>query len=57
MEQEVKCTSCKTRITASEGAVKFPCPKCKKTEIVRCKNCREIAAKYSCPECGFEGPN
>jgi len=57
MENELKCTSCKIRITASEGAVKFPCPKCKKSEIVRCRKCREIAAKYKCPDCGFEGPN
>jgi hypothetical protein len=40
-----------------EGVVKFLCPKCSKPEIIRCKHCREIVAKYKCPECGFEGPN
>ena len=55
--EELKCTSCKVRVTSAHGAVKFPCPKCKKREIIRCKNCRETAAKYKCPECGFEGPN
>lgn len=55
--EELKCTSCKIRVASSEGAVTFTCPKCKKGKISRCKHCREIAAKYKCPECGFEGPN
>jgi len=55
--EELKCTSCKTRIASSEGAVTFTCPKCKKGTVARCRHCREIAAKYKCPECGFEGPN
>jgi len=33
------------------------CPKCGKYQIIRCKHCREIVAKYKCPECGFVGPN
>jgi Zn-ribbon RNA-binding protein len=57
MEQKVYCASCKTNIANVTGTVKFNCPKCGKLEIVRCKHCREIAAKYKCSSCGFEGPN
>ncbi|MBR9700741.1 RNA-binding protein [Candidatus Woesearchaeota archaeon] len=39
------------------GSVRFPCPKCGKSEITRTRNEREIVAKYTCPECGFVGPN
>jgi len=52
-----KCSSCNTDITNINGSVQFPCPKCGKTTITRCKNCREIVAKYKCHECGFIGPN
>jgi len=47
----------KGRITNMEGSVTFNCPKCGKSEIVRCTDCRKIAAKYKCSECGFTGPN
>ena len=50
------CISCKRKII-NTAAVKFSCPKCGKYEIVRCKHCREMAANYKCPSCGFEGPN
>lgn len=53
---ELTCSSCKKRISA-ESAARFPCPACGKEEIVRCAHCREIAAKYKCHSCGFEGPN
>lgn len=52
-----KCNSCKTDITNIKGTARFKCPKCTKQEIVRCEKCRRFAAKYTCPECGFEGPN
>ncbi|MBI2576482.1 RNA-binding protein [Candidatus Woesearchaeota archaeon] len=51
------CTSCKQRTTNAAGSTKFLCPACSKVEIVRCKHCRDIAAKYVCQECNFEGPN
>ncbi|MFH1257539.1 MAG: zinc finger domain-containing protein [Candidatus Micrarchaeota archaeon] len=47
------CSSC-GRI-AQEATV-FPCPECDKGKIVRCKSCSENGNKYSCKECGFEGP-
>jgi hypothetical protein len=52
-----KCTTCKTSLVNNKGAVRFMCPNCGKQEIARCGKCREIVAKYKCPECGFEGPN
>ncbi|MFO7711339.1 MAG: zinc finger domain-containing protein [Candidatus Woesearchaeota archaeon] len=51
------CISCKKDITNDEGSVIFMCPGCNKYEVVRCKHCRQIVAKYECPECGFIGPN
>jgi Zn-ribbon RNA-binding protein len=52
-----KCISCKKDITNDNGSVKFMCPGCGKYEIIRCTKCRQIVAKYTCPECGFIGPN
>ena len=56
MEKQT-CISCKKDVTNQAGSVKFKCPNCGKTEIIRCKHCREIVSKYKCPECGFTGPN
>jgi len=56
-EKELVCISCKKRIANRQGSTVFPCPKCGKYEIVRCRNCRERAIKYRCPKCKFEGPN
>jgi len=52
-----KCSSCKKTLINTQGSVKFTCPNCGKGVIIRCKHCREIAAKYECSECGFTGPN
>ncbi|MBD3249810.1 RNA-binding protein [Candidatus Woesearchaeota archaeon] len=57
MENKLTCSSCKKRITNESGTAVFKCPKCGKSEIVRCRSCRENVVKYRCPECGFEGPN
>jgi LSD1 subclass zinc finger protein len=57
VEEQLRCGSCKAIITNIEGSTKFQCPNCGKSTIIRCKHCREIAAKYKCQECGFEGPN
>lgn len=56
MAKEV-CTSCKKRVAAIESTTRFPCPKCHKAEIVRCGQCRRAMVRYTCQECGFEGPN
>ena len=50
------CISCKVNITTVRGSTKFECPSCEKAVIVRCGNCRQIAAKYNCSECSFTGP-
>jgi predicted RNA-binding Zn-ribbon protein involved in translation (DUF1610 family) len=57
MAKKKNCISCKKDITNDVGTTTFLCPKCGKYEITRCKHCREIAAKYICPGCGFSGPN
>ncbi|MFP4112098.1 MAG: zinc finger domain-containing protein [Candidatus Woesearchaeota archaeon] len=56
-ENNLKCSSSNKEITNEQGAVKFPCPNCSKCMIVRTRHSRKIAAKYTCPECGFTGPN
>lgn len=56
-DKEKVCTSCKARIINNEGATSFSCPKCGEVVIVRCADCRKIATKYKCSQCGFEGPN
>jgi hypothetical protein len=56
--KEYKCITCKKKIDNDKGgATRFLCPSCGKYEITRCKHCREIVAKYNCPECQFNGPN
>ena len=57
METEKRCISTNERITNNVGSVSFKCPGCNKYEIIRSKKAREIVAKYTCPECGFTGPN
>jgi len=47
------CSSC-GRLTSDY--TQFKCPVCGKTEITRCKHCRETYNKYRCKECDFEGP-
>ncbi|MFA5141512.1 MAG: zinc finger domain-containing protein [Candidatus Woesearchaeota archaeon] len=57
MKSQLICNSCKTELTNNIGSVQFKCPNCGKFELIRCAHCREIVAKYKCPECGFTGPN
>ncbi|MFH1835045.1 MAG: zinc finger domain-containing protein [Methanobacteriota archaeon] len=49
-----KCSSC--GIEVLRGYVEFNCPRCNKDKIMRCKSCRTLGTKYSCNDCGFEGP-
>lgn len=57
MTKELNCNSCNVRITNLTGSVKFKCPKCGESDLVRCVHCRKIVAKYTCPSCNFTGPN
>ena len=52
-----KCSSCGKEIANDVGSVKFKCPDCGRDTIYRCKNCRQIAARYTCKSCSFSGPN
>ena len=54
---EKVCVSCKKATTNIPRSTSFKCPKCGAYDIVRCGKCREIAAKYKCPNCEFEVPN
>lgn len=51
------CQATKKRIENDSGAVTFMCPQCGKHEIVRSSFARKNAIPYTCPECGFTGPN
>lgn len=57
MTQNIKFgTGTSAPMTNNVGGVSFPCPQCGR-EINRTRKEREIVIKYTCPECGFEGPN
>lgn len=51
------CIATNKEILNDVGSVSFKCPQCKIGIIVRSKNARQIVAPYTCPECGFVGPN
>ena len=57
MKTDNTCSSTGNKIVNDAGSVKFNCPKCGKSTIIRSGHARTIVAKYTCPECGFEGPN
>ena len=56
MENKV-CMATKKRVDNDPGAVTFNCPSCGKYEITRSSNARKNALQYTCPQCGFVGPN
>ncbi|PIY60517.1 RNA-binding protein [Candidatus Woesearchaeota archaeon CG_4_10_14_0_8_um_filter_47_5] len=51
------CISTNKPITNALGSVQFPCPKCSNYTIVRSPDARKRATLYTCPQCGFTGPN
>lgn len=55
MSQNKNCSSCKKDIVNLKESTIFKCPKCGKTEIIRCDHCRKIAVEYECSNCGFIG--
>ena len=57
LEHVRKCSTSKVSMVNSTGNAVFLCPSCGKHEIVRSAAMRKISAKYTCPGCGFEGPN
>ncbi|MFP3189884.1 MAG: zinc finger domain-containing protein [Thermoproteota archaeon] len=52
----VRCSSCNRPIPPYERAIKFPCPNCGRTTIIRCERCRKLVNNYICINCGFKGP-
>ena len=56
MENKV-CISTKKRVDNDAGSVEFKCPSCNNYTIIRSSNARKAALKYTCPACGFRGPN
>ena len=52
----MKCTSCGVDISAKKSFVRFNCPNCGESEIVRCFNCKSMSSKYECEKCKFVGP-
>ncbi len=52
-----RSTAMKASVANDKGGVSFPCPKCGGSEIVRVRNERENAVRYTCEKCGFTGPN
>ena len=57
MEIVNKCSSTGKDITNDSGSVSFQCPSCGKATIIRSLEARKLATKYTCPNCGFTGPN
>lgn len=49
----MKCTTCGKE---TNDYVKFKCPNCGETEIIRCKSCRVLGRHYKCEKCEFIGP-
>ncbi|HLE07976.1 MAG TPA: zinc finger domain-containing protein [archaeon] len=52
---KLKCLTCGTSLAGQDNFVKFNCPACGETEIVRCARCKNQSVPYGC-KCGFEGP-
>ncbi|MFQ6055571.1 MAG: zinc finger domain-containing protein [Methanosarcinales archaeon] len=50
------CSTCGINVTGQEDFVKFDCPECGETVIIRCRKCKKLSNKYVCEKCGFEGP-
>lgn len=57
MAETKKSTATGSYVTNDKGSVSFPCPQCGEVEIVRSRSERENVVKYTCPKCGFTGPN
>lgn len=57
MKPELKDTATNASLSNQKGSVSFKCPHCGKTDVNRSFRSRVIATKYTCSDCGFEGPN
>lgn len=55
--EKITSTATGSVVTNDKGSATFPCPGCGEVTIVRTRNERENVVKYTCPKCGFTGPN
>jgi len=61
--EKIVTTATKEPISNDSGSVVFNCPargidkKCVDSVIVRNTHERKLGIKYTCPQCGFTGPN
>jgi predicted RNA-binding Zn-ribbon protein involved in translation (DUF1610 family) len=53
---ELKCSTCGISLMGQEDFVKFKCPNCSETVIIRCSKCKKLSRPYVCGKCKFEGP-
>jgi len=52
----MKCMTCGVNLVGQENFVKFACPACSETVIIRCHRCKKLSVPYRCGKCRFEGP-
>ncbi len=52
----LKCSTCGISLLGQDDFVKFSCPECGETTVMRCSQCRKLSNGYRCEKCGFEGP-
>jgi len=50
------CSTCGIGLVGQENFVKFKCPSCSETTVIRCKQCKILSTRYKCKKCEFEGP-
>lgn len=54
--EKIICSTCGNHVMSKNNFVQFECPDCGKSNIVRCKTCKDLGNKYQCKECEFVGP-
>jgi predicted RNA-binding Zn-ribbon protein involved in translation (DUF1610 family) len=52
----LKCSTCGINLAGQEKFVKFKCPSCAESVIIRCHRCKKLSTPYRCAKCKFEGP-
>lgn len=57
MTDRILSTTSKENIANDKGAIVFACPQCNFDSIVRSSTERKNVTQYTCPKCGFTGPN
>jgi hypothetical protein len=55
-KNELRCKSCGIKVEGGSQWVRFGCPSCGETSIIRCSRCKSFGNPYKCDNCGFMGP-